>query len=82
MANLQYGDTVIFDTAFPTFIKGITDVAPIKYDSINEQWTVVAQKDATHMLITMENTGGNTEYILIEIGKCENLYLLADAIVE
>lgn len=81
MASLQYGDTIKFDTAKPIRISGIVDVAPIKFDTIDEQWVVVAQGDATHMLI-MVNTNNGIDYLTIEIGKCDQLYLLADAIVD
>ena len=81
MANLQYGDTIKNLPSTTVYVTSITDVVPVKFDSINEEWTVVAQKDATHMLIAMI-TESDVEHIMIEIGKCENLYLLADAIVD
>lgn len=84
--KLQYGDIVEFPDNNTFQINGIEDVVPIKFDTIDEQWVVCAQKDATHMLITA-NTSRNIdstkmEYMMIEIGKCENLFLLADAIVD
>lgn len=83
MANLQFGDTIKFETAKPIEIHSILDVVPVKYDTIDEQWIVVAQTNATHMLIMVStNTDAMVEYMLIEIGKCENIYLLADAIVD
>lgn len=80
MANLQYGDKINFAFSKSINVVDITDVVPVRFDSINEEWMVVAQKDATHMLIVMSTESG-IEHIMIEIGKCENLYLLADAIV-
>ena len=86
MANLQFGDHIDFSNVSMHQIDSIQDVVPIKFDTINEAWTVCAQKNATHMLIVanmskdIDNT--KTEYIMIEIGKCENIYLLADAIVD
>lgn len=80
MANLQFGDHLDFSNIPMHHIDKIQEVVPIKYDTIEEAWVVVAQKDATHMIIVIQNT--RTEYIMLEIGKCENLYLLADAIVD
>lgn len=86
MASLQYGDTIKFDTAKPFQLNSVIDVVPIKFDTINEQWVVCAQNKATHMLIVANMSTDidthNVEYIMIEIGKCNNLYLLADAIVD
>lgn len=86
MANLQYGDLVKLPKNNTLQIDGINDVVPIKFDTINEQWIVCEQNNATHMLI-VANThvcikGVRTDYFIIEIGKCENIYLLADAIVD
>ena len=87
MANLQYGDIVKFQYCGSVFeINEIVDVAPIRFDTINEDWIVCAQNDATHMLI-VANVSTHVDldeikYMMIEIGKCKNLYLLADAIVE
>lgn len=86
MANLQYGDTIKnlpSTTIYPT---SITDVVPIRFDAIIGEWIVCEQRKATHMLIKvdavdMEDRDISTS-IIIEIGKCENLYLLADAIVD
>lgn len=86
MANLQYGDIIEFPDNNTFQINSIQDVVPIKFDTIDEQWVVVAQQDATHMLITANTSrcvdSTKTEYIMIEIGKCDNLYMLADAIVD
>lgn len=86
MAKLQYGDTVKFPESHndASKINGIQDVVPIRFDTIEEQWVVCEQSKATHMLIiaTVTRIVCKTEYIMIEIGKCENLYLLADAIVD
>ena len=80
---LQYGDTVRFnDTGNNLFkINGITDVAPIRFDTIIEEWMVCGQHIATHMLVAMDTNDG-ARYALIEIGKCKDIYLLADAIVD
>ena len=51
MANLQYGDIIEFPDNNIFQINSIQDVVPIKFDTIEEQWVVVAQQDATHMLI-------------------------------
>lgn len=85
MANLQYGDHI--DLPVSAFqISGIQNVVPIRFDTINEQWMVCAQKNATHMLIVADTSTkvgfDKTSYMMIEIGKCDNLYLLADAIVD
>lgn len=85
MANLQFGDHITLPmTAFQ--INGIQNVVPIRFDTINEDWIICAQKNATHMLIvasTSKEVGlEKTSYMIIEIGKCSNLYLLADAIVD
>lgn len=86
MANLQYGDIVEFPDNNTFQINSIQDVAPIKFDTIEEQWVVCEQSKATHMLIVANTSkcidSSKTEYIMIEIGKCENIYLLADAIVD
>lgn len=83
MANLQYGDTVNFSNVHINLfrIDGITDVVPIRFDTILENWVVCEQNKATHMLIVM-NTSSGIQNAMIEIGKCENIYLLADAIVD
>ena len=82
---LYYGDTIKFLIP-PHNIHSIIDVAPVKFDTIEEEWVVVAQQDATHMMIvadvTFDNNVHETKYAMIEIGKCNNLYLLADAIVD
>lgn len=81
MARLQYGDTINFNNRIqPIYAEKIQEVVPVKFDAISEQWVVVAQQNATHMLIIID--AGNIEHIMIEIGKCENIYLLADAIVD
>lgn len=85
MANLQFGDHIELPAS--TFqINGIQNVVPIRFDTIDEEWVVCAQKNATHMLIVVDTCReidiNKTEYIVIEIGKCNNLYLLADAIVD
>ena len=84
MANLQLGDKIKFPVA-PLKINGMVDVAPVKFDAVEENWVVCPQVNATHMVIIMNvsNSAGmqEIEYRLIEIGKCENTYLLADAIV-
>jgi hypothetical protein len=84
MGKLQYGDLIkLPDKARQ--LKIIADVVPVKYNSIEESWIVCEQSNATHMLIvTLESIQGIEEvgYIMIEIGKCENLYLLADAMVD
>lgn len=83
MAKLQFGDHIDFSRATLTHIDGIQEVVAVKYDTIDEAWTVVAQQDATHMLIIMRDSYMSKEkYIMFEIGKCENIYLLADAIVD
>lgn len=80
MARLQYGDTINFNGRIqPIYAEKIQEVVPVKFDTINEQWVVCEQSKATHMLIVID--AGNIEHIMIEIGKCENTYLLADAIV-
>lgn len=83
MANLQYGDIIQFPKDSDNIIEptSIDNVIPIKYDSFDEVYTVCAQDDATHMMIVM-STNDTDKYIIIEIGKCDNLYLLADAIVD
>lgn len=85
MANLQFGDHIQLPAS--TFqISGIQNVVPIRYDTINENWIICAQKNATHMLIVADMCReidiNKTGCIVIEIGKCNNLYLLADAIVD
>lgn len=85
MTNLQFGDHLRFPVqAFQ--INSIQNVVPIRFDTINEDWIVCEQKNATHMLIiadtSMRAGFGKTSYMMIEIGKCENIYLLADAIVD
>lgn len=83
---LQYGDIIKYlpnTTIYPT---KITDVVPIKFDGTTGEWVVCEQGKATHMMITMnavdmEDNDISTN-IIIEIGKCENIYLLADAIVD
>lgn len=83
MARLQFGDHIDFSRATLTHIDGIKEVVAIRYDTIEESWVVVAQQDATHMLVVMQDSYMNKEkYIMFEIGKCENVYLLADAIVD
>ena len=86
MAKLQYGDIIEFPDNNTFKINSIQDVVPIKFDTIEEQWVVCEQSKATHMLIIANTSecidSSKTEYIMIEIGKCENLYLLADAIVD
>lgn len=79
----QYGDVIQFPENSDNIIEpvSIDNVTPIKYDSFNETYYVCAQKDATHMLVIM-STNDSDKYIIIEIGKCENIYLLADAIVD
>lgn len=83
MANLQYGDTLDFqrNTSNSFIIRSVEDVVPIKFDSIKEVWVVCAQKDASHMMIEVADDC-HSWYMFIEIGKCDNLYLLADAIVD
>ena len=85
MANLQFGDHIKLPTSTHQ-INGVQNVVPIRYDTINENWIICAQKNATHMLIVVDACNeidtSKTEYIVIEIGKCKNLYLLADAIVD
>jgi hypothetical protein len=81
MAGLQYGDTIDFKNAKPIEINSIVEVMPIKFDAIDEQWVVVAQGDATHMLVII-NTNNGIKNLTIEIGECKNIYLLADAIVD
>ena len=85
--KLQYGDTVILPDSCTFKINGIDEVVPIKFDTIEEQWVVCEQRRATHMLIAMNisrnvDDYNKTEYAMIEIGKCENLFLLADALVD
>ena len=83
MANLQYGDTLSFprDASNAFTIRSVENVVPIKFDSIKEEWVVCSQEDASHMMIEVVDDF-HSRYMFIEIGKCENLYLLADAIVE
>jgi hypothetical protein len=83
---MNLGDTIKFLIP-PYIIKNIVSVDPVKFDTINEQWVVCAQNHATHMMMHIEVTElDSTLYemktVLIEIGKCENIYLLADAIVD
>lgn len=84
--KLQYGDIIKLPDNNTFKINKILNVVPIKFDTIKEEWIVCAQKDTTHMLIIIDTSNNidenKIEYIMIEIGKCENLYLLADAIVE
>ena len=85
MANLQFGDHI--ELPISTFqINGIQNVVPIRFDTINEDWIVCAQKNATHMLIVADTSTKvgfeKISHMMIEIGKCKNLYLLADAIVD
>ena len=80
MANLQLGDKIVFP-ADPNQINEIMDVVPIRFDTLQECWIVCPQDKATHMLIVVDVTT-TTKYVMIEIGKCKNLYLLADAIVD
>ena len=82
MATMKFGDRINFSNTQIRWVSKIQEVVPIKYDTIGEAWVVVAQQDATHMLIVIEEELGNTEYIMFEIGKCDNIYLLADAIVD
>ena len=81
--SLQYGDTIKF-AYVPKCITNIICVVPTRYDAIDESWIVCEQGKATHMMIVTEVSDGvhELEYRLIEIGKCENIYLLADAIVD
>ena len=81
MAHFQFGDKLDLTNASYFTIKSIEDVVPIKYDPLDEQWVVCAQKDATHMLVVI-TTYNEIKGLVIEIGKCDNLYLLADAIVD
>jgi hypothetical protein len=83
MANLQYGDTIKFPICSSDIIEctSIDNVMPMKYDGTNENWIICEQNNATHMLIVLSTDEGD-KYITIEIGKCDNLYLLADAIVD
>ena len=85
MANLQFGDVVKYlpkTTIYPT---KITNVVPIMFDAFIGSWVVCEQTKATHMMITMDavdmEDANISTNMIIEIGKCENLYLLADAIV-
>ena len=85
MARLKYGDKInIPNTAIK--LNKVSNVVPIKFDTIDERWVVCAQKNATHMMIEAiisDDIDTNVvQQILIEIGKCENIYLLADAIVD
>lgn len=86
MANLQYGDTIKNLPKTTMYVTGITDVVPVKFDGTIGEWVVCAQKDATHMFIKMNAIDSEDNDVstvnMIEIGKCENLYLLADAIIE
>ena len=83
--NLQYGDKIKFPTTTQQINK-IINVVPIRFDTIDESWTVCEQKNATHMLVVMEVfthiDSSEIKYMMIEIGKCDNIYLLADAIVD
>ena len=83
MANLQFGDRVKFTTP-PQVISSIIDVVPLRFDALREDWVVCEQKKATHMLMTMDvvDCEHEVKHMMIEIGKCENVYLLADAIVD
>ena len=85
MANLKLGDKIQFFQP-PCQINEIVDVAPVRFDTIEETWVVCPQAKATHMLMVM-NVSDNIDlqeikYMMIEIGKCGNIYLLADAIVD
>lgn len=86
MAKLKYGDIVEFPDNNTFQIDGIQDVVPIRFCTIEEQWVVCEQAKATHMLIVANTSrcidSTKTEYIMIEIGKCKNVFLLADAIVD
>lgn len=86
MANLHYGDTIKLPDNNTFEINGIENVIPIKFDTIKEEWVVCKQDNATHMLVAMNisrNIGfSKTEYAMITIGACDNIYLLADAIVD
>ena len=81
--SLQYGDAIRF-AYIPKCIINIIDVVPVKYDAVSDNWVVCEQNKATHMMIVTEVSDGvhELEYRLIEIGKCENIYFLADAIVD
>lgn len=81
MASLQFGDTIKFGTSEPIELKDVIDVVPIKYNPIDDQWIVCAQTGATHMLIVIDTNIG-VKNLVIEIGKCGHLYLLADALVD
>lgn len=87
MSNLQYGDKLDFNNCHQNLfqINEIIDVAPIKFDTIEESWVVCSQNDATHMFMVMDTSinvdSHGVKYAMIEIGKCINIYLLADVIV-
>ena len=86
MANLQYGDMINNLPNTNIFVTGINDVVPVRFDGISGKWVVCEQSRASHMFITMSATDMEDRDIIttmmIEIGKCENLYLLADALVD
>ena len=86
MPNMRYGDIIALPSNNTLQMNKIYDVLPIKFDPIEERWLVCAQDNATHMLIVTDMSrnidDSNTMYIMVEIGKCDNLYLLADAMVE
>jgi hypothetical protein len=80
---LQFGESVqIKYTENISTIRKIIDVVPVEYDAIKEAYIVCKQDDATFMVIRHLNDEDELCCIFIEIGECENLYLLADAIVD
>ena len=82
MAHIQYGDELNFDNVVDAFtIRSIEDVLPIRFDTIRESWVVCEQGKATHMMIKVADDN-HERYMFVEIGKCDNIYLLADAIVD
>lgn len=84
--NLNFGDTIDLQYGSTSQINKIYGVYPIRFDTINENWIVCQQNKATHMLLVVDTyrdiDSNKTEYIMIEIGKCDNIYMLADAIVD
>ena len=85
MPNLQYGDKLNFrslvqDNSFT--MASVECVVPIRFNSLDETWVVCEQNKATHMMIEALDNFGRYKYIFIKIGECENIYLLADAIVD
>ena len=83
--NLQYGEKLDLKNISDSYaftIRTIESVTPIRYNAVEESWIVCEQGKATHMMIEIIDDLGRNRYMFIKIGECENIYLLADAIVD